>query len=338
MNEEYFQKINDLYSEYYSLLSKENMENKLQVLKNKIIIEVCHVFYLPNRTSSHRMTTYESKIKRANEAYSDEIVVKIVECLDFFSRKNCAMDDRPKQKNTIQERNFSKYVYTSVKKRLGYLKAHAQVKEDTFMEIPREKIDLIKIIKKEDQNLSKLIKNPEKRANYIKLKLGISDDDFKILYPLVMEKHVSLDTPVTGDNDGNTTLLDLQSSKIISVQDVIEKEETLKQFLDNVQKHWEKKSDVLLSELLTVDILGTMFGTGGIKETTRSSSVLYGDYSIFKNYSFMNKEILHCFFDNLAYRLPTQTEIGEKYGMGKTGISKKLSRFYDKLREEEMPD
>ena len=42
----HFDEINALYFEYASLKDKENVENKLQVLKSSIIVETCKMFHL----------------------------------------------------------------------------------------------------------------------------------------------------------------------------------------------------------------------------------------------------------------------------------------------------
>lgn len=327
MNVNQFQQINILYNEYYSLLSQANMENKLQILKDKIIIEVCRIFYLPDDEKSLYITEKRNHInKKANEEYSYEIVTKIIECLKTFSRKEFDSDIATMHK----EKNFSNYVYTSVKKRLGYLKAHKKVKDNNQMEIPREKIDLIRKIQKQEQNLLGLIKNHEKRANKIKQLLNISDSDFEILYPMAQSTYISLDTPI--GNEQEITLIDLQPARFPSNQDLIENKEALKWILDKIQEHWER-SDSLLSELLTIDILSTMFGNSKTETAISNAHDVYENYSIFQNYSFIKQDILYRFFHDLNYALPTQTETGSKYNVGKSGISKKLSRFYEKLKQ-----
>ena len=54
---------------------------------------------------------------------------------------------------------------------------------------------------------------------------------------------------------------------------------------------------------------------------------------VFESFHFINQEMLRKYFQDSTYKLPTQTEIGLAHGgMSKSGVSKKLKRFYADLK------
>ena len=45
----------------------------------------------------------------------------------------------------------------------------------------------------------------------------------------------------------------------------------------------------------------------------------------------MSYKLISKFFLECKIILPSQQEIGEKYGLSKSGVSKKISRFFEKI-------
>ncbi len=316
-----YDNINSSFSKYCNLLEKPNVETELQTLREKILISVCKVFYLDDNGLSINDDEKEKKHqkKKENKEYSDEIVVKTLECLKSVCKKE----------NPAQE-DFAKYVIHSVNKRLNFLKSHDSIKgSNSSLEIPREKIELIRKIKKEYQNL-RFIKNENAKFEKIKLNLRISENDFKILWPLANVEKISLDKPLDFEKAKNeeNSLQGNQESPFVSVEKLLEQKEKLNQIFVLIEEEWKKDgdSDGSLSDALTSDILKNLFAP--------DSKFDYEDLPAFENYSFFNQEIVHNFFADISYNLPTQTEIGEKHGgKGKSAISKSLKRFYVKLQQ-----
>ena len=76
-----------------------------------------------------------------------------------------------------------------------------------------------------------------------------------------------------------------------------------------------------------------MFGSSSVGGETERRYVKYDNQDILESYEFINKKILHDFFSNSSYKLDTWEEIGKKHGgMTKGGVSRKLSRFCEKLK------
>ena len=318
----HFDEINALYFEYASLKDKENVENKLQVLKSSIIVETCKMFHLDRAGYHYKDINYQE--------YAEEIFVAVKDSLEYYKIKTVDKIDE----------GFAKYLVTSVKKKVKFAAAQGAVEEKNTMDIPRDKILLLRRIKKENDQLFRLgIKNQEKRFYQIQLRLGLSEKDRKELIPLALEETVSLDKTISKDESG-TSLGDFIGTKAFSPQEMVEKRDVLVSVMDAIQNNWEEfdsETRPLLSDALTADILGIMFDSGTQDFVSEKISSEYENLDVFESYGFINQEMLRKYFQDPAYKLPTQTEIGLAHGgMSKSGVSKKLKRFYAGLKLDDL--
>lgn len=313
----HFDKINILYFKYAILKHKENVENKLQTLKTSIIVETCKMFHLDRAEYHYKDINYQE--------YAEEIFVAVKDSLEYYKIKTVDKIDE----------GFAKYLITSVKKKVKFAVAQDAVKEKNTMDIPRDKILLLRRIKKENDQLFRLgIKNKEKRFYQIQLNLGLSDKDCKELICLALNETISLDKTINKEEEG-ANLGNFIESKVSFPQDMIEKRETLVSVMSAIQNNWEMfdtETRSLLSDAITADILGTMFDTGSLDSVSDEISSEYENIDVFENFRFINQEMLRKYFQDPTYKLPTQTEIGLAHGgMSKSGVSKKLKRFYAEL-------
>ena len=314
----HFDEINTLYFEYASLKNKENVENKLQVLKSSIIVETCKMFHLDRAGYHYKDINYQE--------YAEEIFVAVKDSLEYYKIKTVDKIDE----------GFAKYLITSVRKKVKFAAAQGAVEEKNTMDIPRDKILLLRRIKKENDQLFRLgIKNQEKRFYQIQLNLGLSEMDCKELIPLALEESISLDKTISKEEDG-ASLGSLIGTKDFSPQDMIEKRDALVSVMEAIQNSWiefEPETRSLLSDALTADILGTMFDSGALDSVSEEISSEYENMDVFESFHFVNQEMLRKYFQDSTYKLPTQTEIGLAHGgMSKSGVSKKLKRFYADLK------
>lgn len=314
----HFDEINTLYFEYASLKNKENVENKLQVLKSSIIVETCKMFHLDRAGYHYKDINYQE--------YAEEIFVAVKDSLEYYKIKTVDKIDE----------GFAKYLITSVRKKVKFAAAQGAVEEKNTMDIPRDKILLLRRIKKENDQLFRLgIKNQEKRFYQIQLNLGLSEKDCKELIPLALEESISLDKTISKEEDG-ASLGSLIGTKDFSPQDMIEKRDALVSVMEAIQNSWiefDPETRSLLSDALTADILGTMFDSGALDSVPEEISSEYENMDVFESFHFINQEMLRKYFQNSTYKLPTQTEIGLAHGgMSKSGVSKKLKRFYADLK------
>ena len=314
----HFDEINTLYFEYASLKNKENVENKLQVLKSSIIVETCKMFHLDRAGYHYKDINYQE--------YAEEIFVAVKDSLEYYKIKTVDKIDE----------GFAKYLITSVRKKVKFAAAQGAVEEKNTMDIPRDKILLLRRIKKENDQLFRLgIKNQEKRFYQIQLNLGLSEKDCKELIPLALEESISLDKTISKEEDG-ASLGSLIGTKDFSPQDMIEKRDALVSVMEAIQNSWiefDPETRSLLSDALTADILGTMFDSGALDSVSEEISSEYENMDVFESFHFINQEMLRKYFQDSTYKLPTQTEIGLAHGgMSKSGVSKKLKRFYADLK------
>ena len=314
----HFDEINTLYFEYASLKNKENVENKLQVLKSSIIVETCKMFHLDRAGYHYKEINYQE--------YAEEIFVAVKDSLEYYKIKTVDKNDE----------GFAKYLITSVRKKVKFAAAQGAVEEKNTMDIPRDKILLLRRIKKENDQLFRLgIKNQEKRFYQIQLNLGLSEKDCKELIPLALEESISLDKTISKEEDG-ASLGSLIGTKDFSPQDMIEKRDALVSVMEAIQNSWiefDPETRSLLSDALTADILGTMFDSGALDSVSEEISSEYENMDVFESFHFINQEMLRKYFQDSTYKLPTQTEIGLAHGgMSKSGVSKKLKRFYADLK------
>lgn len=329
-----------LYSEYQELLDKENVEIQRQTLKEKIIIQVCQIFYLDEQCNSILDEDEGHNVKKENKKYSDEIFLVTLECFKNFEKQfHC---DRALGNHTSKTgKDFARYVLSSVKRKLNYLKAHEGINEANQMKIPREKLDLVRKIKKEDEHLSSLIKNKERRAKQIKKLLTLDDSEFELLYNCAMNKTQSLDSCYSEESD-EISLIDFVKDESLDIEGAIvegiEARKTLTSILSQMQQHWEKKRDKVLSDILTVHILQTMFDkTSSTVASTSKNSIAYANIDILQKFSFLNREMVNSFFNDTTYSLPNQVEIGAMHGgLTKSAISKKLSRFLESFQDSNL--
>lgn len=313
-----FNKINVLYFEYASLKNKENVENKLQVLKSSIIVETCKMFHLDRYGYHYKDINYQE--------YAEEIFVAVKDSLEYYKSKTVDKIDE----------GFAKYLITSVKKKVKFAAAQGAVKDKNTMEIPRDKLLLIRRIKKENDQLFRLgIKNQEKRFYQIQQNLSLSEKDCKELIPLANKESISLDKTINNEEKG-TNLGNFIESKVCSPQEMIEKREAFVSVMFAIQNNWkmfDTETQSLLSDALTADILGIMFDSGAPDSVSGKISSEYENMDVFEHFHFINQEMLLKYFHDPTYKLPTQTEIGLAHGgMSKSGVSKKLKRFYERLK------
>ena len=329
--ESHYEKINKFYSEYYDLLDKKNVEVALQKKRDEIIIEVCKVFYLNDKGFSYFDDEIGHEKKIENKKYSCEIVMTALNCIKVFSNKE-----------EKHEEDFAGYTISSVNRKLNYLKAQDSVSEkNSGIKISRDKTLLVRRIKDENNHLIRLgIKNKEKREQVLQKKFNLTREELSDIMPLVLGESISLDATISDSEDGKT-LGDFQESNFISAEELFENRETLCKTLQLIQEEWEKYSkkeqDYLLSDALTVDILTNMFGSSFSENEKARKSYTNEIFDTLRSFSFFNQDILLRYFSDSSYRLPTQTEIGQLHGgMTKSGVSKKVSRFYEKIRNDSL--
>lgn len=320
----YHDRVNILFSEYYNSREESNMETKKQTLLMKIYEAMfCYL------DCCGKPFNYSGNAKYTD--YSLELLEVTKSSLKSFCEKKFEIDPETK---SLKNANFAAYLKNFMDLRFNSLEAKNSLEDKTGISIPREKNLLIRKLKKEYEHLSRTIKNNVLLNEQIKIRFNLSDEDLKTYLPLIEGEKVSIDKPIGDDGEGSTFGDLLQSKTFQTPEEAYENSEALKLFLDKIQNAWilSKDTDGVLSDALTADVLGRLFGK--ITEGITENSI----YPMFQEYSCFNSVMLKNFFEDPAFKLPTQEEIGQQHPnkegkpMSKSGVSVKLTRFYEKLK------
>lgn len=295
-----FDKINSLYLEYLRAIDTPNNDNLVLQIKQKIVV----AFWKTLKKTS--------KITPKMIEHTDVLVKTIYRCLD-----KCQQNNNPFC--------FSKYTFDSIKKALGAKANIEEFERKSGMHITDPENRKRKRIENTIKQFN--IYNSGDKSKFIEYAvncLGLSKQDIEeYLYP-----KQTTSAYVQSENDEEYFIPDqyVDKTKVVDIGDVIGSSEEFVKQLEAIDTLWlEQKEDAqkILSELLTRELL----------TSSVNYKVSYSEIELLKQAKFICKEMLEPFFDNQNYILPTQQEIGIKYGITKSAASKKLSRFIEKLKE-----
>lgn len=296
-----FDKINSLYLDYLKALNCPDNEVLLLQIKEKIVVAFWKAL---QKASSITLEMIE---------HTDVLVQKIYYCMD-----ECKDYENPFC--------FSKYTYASVKRALGAKVDTEQFEIKSGMHIS----DSENRKRKKIENAYKQFKSFNSNdlnafIEYATNHLGFEKTEVEeYLFP---KRSVSLFAQSKNDDEYCVVDKYVDSTKAIDNAEVVASTDQLKERLKLIDELWLKQkidSKPILSELLTRELLADF------KKNTVSASLI----EILKKPSFICKEMVEVFFNDLNYKLPTQQEIGQKYGITKSAASVKLTRFIDKLKKQ----
>ena len=295
-----FDKINSLYLDYLKALNCPDNEVLLLQIKEKIVVAFWKAL---QKASSITLEMIE---------HTDVLVQKIYYCMD-----ECKDYENPFC--------FSKYTYASVKRALGAKVDTEQFEIKSGMHIS----DSENRKRKKIENAYKQFKSFNSNdlnafIEYATNHLGFEKTEVEeYLFP---KKSISLFAQ--SENDDEYCVVDkyIDTTKAIDTAEVIGSSEQLEKQFNLIDSLWQKQKEdaqPVLSELLTRELLADF------KKNTVPSSLI----TILNKPEFICKEMVEAFFNDLDYQLPTQQEIGQKYGITKSAASVKLTRFIEKLKE-----
>ena len=291
----------ELFITYKEALSQNNNDSLIEQTKSKIVIQFYQII--------QKSKSMSEELKE----YSDIIVQKVVTCLKTYSDKN------PDE--------FCKLTYSSIRKALKGKADTESFESKTGMHIPDPENRKRKRIEKAyKQFITFQSTDKESFIEYAISYLGFERQDLEeYLFP----KHtVSLFAQSKIDSADEYCVADnyIDSTRLVDNGEVIASTELLQAQLKAIDILWinqKKNAQPLLSELLTRELLSD------IKNNTASDNMI----EIFKQSKFICKEMVEAFFADKNYKLPSQQQIGQKYGITKSAASVKMTRFFEKLKE-----
>ena len=294
-----FAKLAEFFLKYKESLLHENNDALKEQTKSKIVLQFWNIIQKTKSISSEM------------KEYSDLIVKKTIYCLNKYSDKTPV--------------EFCKVTYSSI---INELKGKADTESfeiKTGMHIPyQEDVNRKRIAKAYKQYIT--FKNEDKKQfiEYAVLYLGFDRKDLEeYLFP---KQAVSLFAQSRNDDEYCVADKYVDTTKKFDNTEVVASIEHLKEYFKAIDQLWlkqKKDAKLVLSELLTRELLADF------KKNTVSVSLI----EILREPSFICEEMVESFFSDLDYELPTQQEIGQKYGITKSAASVKLTRFIAKLKQ-----
>ena len=293
-----FAKIAELFQIYQNSLSSNNNASLLEQTKSKIIVQFWK-------------TIQKAAITSEMKEQSDIIVETIVNCIETYLNKDTT--------------EFTKLTYSSI---IRAIKAKADTEtfeNKTGMHISNPKDRLRKKIEKVYKQFTAFNSGDKKEyLEYAVSYCGFNREEVEMyLFPKQTsslyfkssngsgEEYCVADKYANPDK-GNDSFEFLNSKNEITEQ------------LGKMNMLWLKQKVVaqpVLSELLTRELLANF----------SKNNVFENIIEVFLKYDFICKEMAKQFFEDTTYKIPSQQDIGKKYGLTKAGASKKLSRFIEKL-------
>lgn len=288
--EQIFEKINALFYEYLKALNLDNTENARLTIEQKIILAV-----------------WESN--KSYRDYSLEVVETTRASLKYFPNSEALKNGIP----------FSRYLFNALSNSINtYRDKEALADKNGGMYISDDKYRQIKKIAKTFAELKKIHHDLDDSSIIEKAAAILGKDPDEITDCLKLSQAAKTGIDVKNEDGEEYSVLDtiLDENEKNSLESWLVNKEKQEYIFRAIQKAWEKKSDPMLSELLTVKVLQA-----------------YLDIENMEDYTFLNKEIYNSFLKDSKYKLPEDSEIAEKYKLTKAAASKTLSRFWDSLKK-----
>ena len=294
-----FNKIDYLYLEYLKALDNKNTENLLLQIREKIVV----AFW--------KTLQKASSITPEMIEHTDVLINKIYYCMN-----KCAED-------RIQ--GFCKYTYVSIVKALRTEADKDAFEDESGMHLTDNRT------RKKIENAYKQYKvfNSDDKYKFMEYAinhLGLEKKDLEAyLFP---KKSIPLFVSSKSDSNDEYCIVDkfVDTSKNNDSIEKFSSKEELSKYLTLINKEWLKQKEetrIVLSELLTRDLLADL------EKNNLSEDFI----DMFAGIDFISKQMVKSFSSDNNYRLPSQQEIGDKYGLTKSAVSVKLKRFIEKLKE-----
>lgn len=288
-----FEKINNLYAEYKEALTLENVDAYRLKKKNELFTQIWN--------TACKMSKYKNGIQNG-EIDGFTIFEACKDSLKCYNPEN------------NKDSYFSKYVFTAISKKVSSELQHNDLNKKTGFEVSLSSNKKINKIKK-------LLKQFNNNINKTALAMNTTPETIKNLINFESSHKVSLDAKNGINRKKETTHL----------EDEIISNENNKTDFDTINTKWieeNEKNKPVLSDYLTVTILDMIEKKQLIFCSEDPDEVAHK----LCKYDFINKTTVKKYFEDKTFILPSFKEIGEMYNLSKSGISKKWSRFVEKIK------
>ena len=294
-----FARIAELFQIYQNSLSSNNNASLLEQTKSKIVVQFWK-------------TIQKAAITSEMKEQSDIIVKKIVKCLETYSNKEAT--------------EFCKLTYTSIIKSLKTKADTEAFETKSGMHISTDDDKLRKRIGKAYRQYKQFNSGDKKEfLEYAVSFCGFNKEAVEeYLFP---KQYTSLFLKSSDGSGEEYCVADkyTNTDKDNDFSETLNSKNEISEQLEKINALWLKQKEnarPVFSELLTRELLAN-FSRNNVPETI---------IDVLLKQDFICKEMAKPFFEDATYKLPSQQDVGRKYGLEKTGASKKLSRFFEKLK------
>ena len=298
-----FSEIDNLFLKYKDASKQDNTEKYLEKLKNDIV------------TALWNNLRTKKKIAEALMENADVMVKTTAYCIKKYSE----YDDY---------NGFSAYTTKAIKNKLTTSSIDSDFQDSTGgMHVSDNYKENQSKLKRLYKSFVALRKNNtsenELNNSFVEYASKYLEIDKSIVVDFLYPKKAS-GMEINNSEDSSYDITDVfGSSNTYSPAQIYEQSETNNEILSKINDEWNKQkedSKQLMSELLTLFVIEAL-----------SKKFICLEYISLEPYSFINRKMLKIYYFKHDEEIPSQQAIGEKYGLTKSGVSKKVSRFFEKI-------
>ena len=313
-----FDNINNLYSEYQFLYEKK-LDNYEQ-------------YYIAFETEKNNLFHAILKLYcKSDNSDSWDFIDIITETIDSALEKfpEYLKKNQDKKQNEL---TFSQYVCVKINNCLSKAKSIQIAENNTGgSKITEHEARMIRAIKKDFENLKSFNLTEEDLIEEISLRQGIGKKTVRKYLPLIRNNTKSI----------NDIFLEVTSNSITPENELFVSEvqaghsKLLPKVLEAMERQ-HNQNDKMESQVLTVHLLKNFKNDkkAALKNDLDFLKTHKEIYELFKNYHFIDKEILISFFEDINYSLKTDKSIEDENGMEKGSANHKWNRFIEKMKKE----
>ena len=249
------------------------------------------------------------------EEYPDVMVEKTIYCIKEFAKKD-------------ETNGFSAYAFVSIKRHLASCARNASFDDRTGgMHASDNRRKILNKLNRLYRSFVSLRKSQETdiviQDKFIKYAMDCLGVEKAIVVDFLSPKEsMSMDVATNDDVFDITDFFG--GSNFYSSENDLLNAESVNSVLKKIESEWQslkQGSKPLMSELLTLTVL-LAIERGFIKFGAQDSLL-----EVLKKYRFICEGMIS------VQNLPTQQEIGNKYGLTKSAVSVKVSRFFEKIKK-----
>lgn len=298
-----FSEIDNLFLKYKDASKQDNTEKYLEKLKNDIV------------TALWNNLRTKKKIAEALMENADVMVKITAYCIKKYSEYD-------------NYNGFSAYTTKAIKNKLTTSSIDSDFQDSTggmhVSDNYKEKQSKLKRLYKSFVALRKNNTSENELNNsFVEYASKYLEIDKSIVVDFLYPKKAS-GMEINNSEDSSYDITDIfGGSNTYSPAQIYEQSETNNEILSKINDEWNKQkedSKQLMSELLTLFVIEAL-----------SKKFICLEYTSLEPYSFINRKMLKIYYFNHDEEIPSQQAIGEKYGLTKSGVSKKVSRFFEKI-------